>query len=144
MIIKKRSKFSLRDGILILTNSGILDYTLFLLVALFCLPTNKFVYSQEYAKSDEIIIVKGIGKVSNKFDIPSNQMRLNARRAAIVDAYRNALVKFKEYDERIEERGPVQIIHLSGSLKGATILETVFRKDGWVEVRIAFSKNMED
>ncbi len=80
-------------------------------------------------RGGDAFVVSGIGYPPIKAHSPA-QARLMARRAAIIDAYRNALALAgsAELDERNLYTG------LSGFVKGMTIIEEEYLKDGGIRI----------
>ncbi len=97
-----------------------------------------------YAVKDNITIIveehhpeKGMIKAAGTGYPPSRitderQARLLARRAAIVDGYRNLLKSFDNLSNWIENRNIID--RVSGFLRGARILDTRYFSDGKAEV----------
>jgi hypothetical protein len=79
---------------------------------------------------DETLIVQGIGYPPIKAQNIA-QARLMAKRAAVIDAYRNALAAAggKNYDENHF------YTELEGFVKGMTILDEEYLKDGGIRIR---------
>lgn len=78
---------------------------------------------------EETLIIHGLGYPPIKAQSAA-QARLMAKRAATIDAYRNALAKagFSEYSEEGFYAG------LSGFVSGMTILEEEYLKDGGIRL----------
>lgn len=85
--------------------------------------------SSEDSDKHDTIIVQGIGYPPIKAQ-SMTQARLMATRAAVIDAYRNAIVTAgaRDYDENNFYIG------LSGFVRGMTILEEEYLKDGGIRI----------
>jgi len=109
--------------------------TLFLFFCIFF--SLSLIFSFSYAdKNEDFKLIKGKGKPPQKSGLTQVQKSLMARRAALVDAYRNALLYYKKYEKIKWEIKPYQTIHVSGRIKGAKIVKTLFKEDGSVEVTL--------
>jgi hypothetical protein len=83
-----------------------------------------------FATLAEAVVVKGIGYPPIKAETPA-QAYLMAKRAAILDAYRNALnLKYEQMDDIDFYAG------LTGFIQGAKIVDVKPLSDGGVEVTI--------
>lgn len=78
----------------------------------------------------DILIIQGVGYPPIKASSAA-QARLMARRAAVLDAYRNALAAkgVKDYDENN------LYVELQGFIKGMTIVQEEYLEDGGIRLR---------
>jgi hypothetical protein len=89
---------------------------------------------------DDFIRIKGAGKPPSSMILTDSQKYLLARRAAITDSYRKALIYLNKTDKINTDLDPYQTIHISGKLTGARIIETRYMADGIVEVTITIPR----
>ena len=89
-------------------------------------------------KPDEkILIVKGIAYSPDNPAYSDNQKRLMARRGAILDAYRKALILMNRPEAKKAEGNPYRTIHIRGLIKGAKILDVIYLEGGGAKVTIS-------
>lgn len=84
------------------------------------------------ALGEESVVVQGIGYPPIRAE-NSAQARLMARRAAILDGYRNA---FREDFKTQDEEGGDYYLRLSGFIKGSEIIKEEYLSDGSVRVTL--------
>jgi hypothetical protein len=117
-----------RHGIKVVILRGVLTIIFFSLLA----PAYIFPASVEdarHASGPEYLVVNGIGYPPIKAQSEA-QARLLARRAAVIDAYRNALATkgAKDHEEGDFYAG------IQGFVKGMTIVEEEYLEDGGIRV----------
>lgn len=91
-------------------------------------------------KKNNIVFIKGKGKPPAGSEYSQSQKRIMARRAAIVDAYRNALIYYEKYDKNKWKIKKYAKIRIKGKIKGAKIVKTAYKSDDWVEVTVKIPK----
>lgn len=75
------------------------------------------------------ILIEGTGLLPDNPGFSATQKRILARRAAIVDAYRNFLIRQSRFDENNWHIKPYQQINISGKITGARVVRTLNLKD---------------
>jgi len=86
----------------------------FLIILFLC-----FVFTKSF-------LIEGNGFQPENINLSSAQKRLLGRRAAIVDAYRNALIHLHKFDASKWDVMPYQGINISGRIAGARIIKTEY------------------
>ena len=95
----------------------------------------------EVDQDDSILYVEGRGYPPIKSE-NLGQARLMARRAAVLDAYRNVLVLLgNEKDQRSDD---VELAVAYGYVRGAQVIDEFFLSDGGVKVRLAYPLSEEE
>lgn len=95
----------------------------------------------EIDQNESMLYVEGAGYPPIKSEDPG-QARLMARRAAVLDAYRNILLLLGDRKEVGSDE--VELAVTFGYIRGAQVVDEILLSDGGVKVRIAYPLSEEE